>query len=54
MHDGHGVMVLLKGIQIVTLYVLLGHKNLSGCSSIVVIEINWSTFYLIGKTMLWH
>jgi hypothetical protein len=35
-----GVMVLMKGVQIVTLYKLLGSVNSTGCNNIIVLEVD--------------
>jgi hypothetical protein len=35
-----GVMVLMKGVRIGTLYKLLGNVNLTGCNNIVVPKVD--------------
>jgi hypothetical protein len=35
-----GVMVLMKGVQIGTLYNLLGNVNSTGCNDIIVPEVD--------------
>ena len=50
----HGVMLMMRGVQIGTLYNLLGHGNLSGYNSVVVPKINQSTSCLVDETMLWY
>jgi hypothetical protein len=40
MQNGQGVMVLMKGVWIGTLYKLLGNVDLTGCNNIVVPEVD--------------
>jgi hypothetical protein len=46
-----GVMVLMKGVQIGTLYKLLGNVNLIGCNNIVSHEID-SNRRILNSTQL--
>jgi hypothetical protein len=38
--NGQGVMVLMKGVRIGTLYKLLGNVDSTGCNNIVVPKVN--------------
>jgi hypothetical protein len=41
-----GVMVLMKGVHIGTLYKLLGNANSIGCNNIVVLKVESTQFRL--------
>jgi hypothetical protein len=54
-----GVMVLMRGVWIGTLYKLLGNVDLTGCNNIVVLEVDLTVTdstvpRLVDQTMLWH
>jgi hypothetical protein len=59
-----GVMVLMKGVWIGTLYKLLGSVDSTGCNNIVVPEVDSTraesiqtdstSHHKVDSTMLWH
>jgi len=50
-----GVIVLMRGVHIGTMYDLLGNVDLTKCNSIVFTKAD-SNFvpHLVNQTMLWH
>eukprot|EP00253_Pinus_taeda_P028130 PITA_28130 len=51
----HGALVLMRGVQIGTLYKLQGSMVVDGCNSSVVPESGAENLVVSGeKTMLWH
>jgi hypothetical protein len=60
-----GVLVLVKGVQIGTLYKLIGSSNLIGCNDIIFpefdststrfesIQTNSTSHHKVDSTMLW-
>ena len=49
-----GAMVLMRGVQIGSLYKLLGRRDTNGCVNIVTLEVNEISSCLVNLTMLWH
>lgn len=49
-----GAMVLMRGVQIGSLYKLLGRRDTNGCVNKVIHEPNEISFCLVDSTMILH